>query len=138
MKLKSMTPILTQFLKFGLVGLSNTLIALIVYYGVVAAGFHYQTGNIAAFIVSSASGFVLNKYWVFRASVNRTMLQVLKYYSVYLSSLGINMLISFLWVDLLDQDVYLAPLLSLSITIPYNYLLSRIWVYKEKIKNEKK
>ena len=45
-----------QFIKFGFVGLSNTVIAYVVYSSMVYLGIHYQLGNLFAFIVSSLSG----------------------------------------------------------------------------------
>lgn len=124
-----------QVIKFSLVGLSNTLIGIGLYSLLVYIGFHYQVSNITAFIISSLNGFILNKFWVF-TSGNRTSnfkYQILKYYLVYGSSLLIGMALLYLWIDICKVNVYLAPFLNLFVTIPFNYLFSKFWVYKHSL-----
>lgn len=36
----------------------------------------------------------------------------------------------YLWVDVLHISKYLAPILTLFVTVPYNYLFSKFWVFK--------
>ena len=72
----------TRFIKFGLVGLSNTGVAYGVYTLVVYSGFHYQAANILAFIVSSLSGFLLNKFLVFKANTEKTVFQIIRYFAL--------------------------------------------------------
>lgn len=121
-----------QFVKFGLVGLSNTLIALGIYSLLVYLGFHYQIGNIASFLLSSFTGFILNKFWVFKSHEKKALAQIIKYYTVYCSSLLISMLLSYVWIDFCKIDVYITPLLNLTFTVPYNFILSKKWVYVRK------
>jgi putative flippase GtrA len=120
-----------KFIKFGLVGLSNTLIALAVYYLLVAIGVHYQVANVVAFIVSSMSGFLLNRGWVFKAQGNSFFSQLIKYYIVYSGSLLISVVFSFAWIEILGINKYVAPLLNLCITIPFNYFLSKVWAFRK-------
>ena len=119
-----------QFLKFGIVGLSNTLIALGVYYSVIGIGAHYQVANIAAFVLSSLSGFFLNRMWVFKATNHPVVAQIVKYYLVYSSSLFLSIGLSFTWVEILKVSEYLAPLLNLLVTIPFNYIMSKKWAFR--------
>jgi putative flippase GtrA len=121
-----------RFIKFGLVGLSNTMIALAVYYLLVAVGTYYQVANVAAFIISSLSGFFLNRGWVFKANRDSFHLQLLKYYTVYCSSLLVSMALLYVWVEALHVNKYFAPLLNLCVTIPYNYLFNKTWAFRVK------
>lgn len=119
-----------QFLKFGLVGLSNTLISYVTYAALVYISIHYQVANIVAFIISSLSGFLLNRSWVFQAKQSSFYKQIVKYYIVYGSSLLLSMGLSYVWVEVMHINVYLAPLLNLFITVPYNYLLNKVWAFR--------
>jgi putative flippase GtrA len=121
------------FLKFGLVGASNTIISLLVYYIVIFLGIHYQIANIAAFVISSLNGFILNRFWVFKSTTYSITGQILKYYVVYSGSLILSVVFSYVWIDVLSVNQYLAPLLNLFITIPFNYLLSKSWTFKKNV-----
>jgi len=130
---KKIASLAKQFLKFGLVGLSNTLISLGVYSSLVFMGLHYQIGNVAAFIVSSLNGYIFNKQWVFKAHTDKKRAQMFKYYMVYCGSLLISMLLSYVWINHFDINEYISPVLNLIITVPVNYTLSKKWVYANKI-----
>lgn len=124
-----LTSLVRQFFKFALVGLSNTLISLGVYSLLVYSGVHYQIGNVSAFIISSLNGYILNKFWVFNAHTEKKRIQMVKYYIVYCGSLLISMILSFVWIDILQINQYASPMVNLLITVPLNYLLSRKWIY---------
>jgi len=120
-----------RFIKFGLVGLSNTTIALIIYYVVIIMEFHYQIANIAAFVISSLSGFILNRAWVFKAKHKPVFMQAIKYYVVYGSSLAIGMALSHFWIEIVHFGKYIVPLLNLCFSIPYNYLFNKMWAFND-------
>lgn len=120
-----------QFLKFGLVGLSNTLISYLTYVLLVYFSVHYQIANIAAFVISSLSGFLLNRSWVFKAKHSSATIQLVKYYIIYGSSLLISLALSYFWIEILGINKYLPPILNLCITVPYNYILNKIWAFRE-------
>jgi putative flippase GtrA len=126
-----------QFLKFGLVGLSNTLISYLTYAVLVYFTVHYQIANIVAFIISSLSGFLLNRSWVFKAKHSAATMQLVKYYIIYGSSLIISLALSCFWIEMLGINKYLPPILNLCITVPYNYIFNKIWAFREqRIENE--
>ena len=121
---------LFQFVKFGLVGVSNTLISLAIYYGLIAIRANYLFASYAGYIISSVSGYLFNKLWVFKNG-KAVKESIVKYYIVYISSLIINMVSMYVWVDILLISSKVAPILTLCITVPYNYLLSKFWAFRE-------
>lgn len=133
--------IVKQFFKFGIVGCINTFSSWIFYYSLLFLGVHYLISTTIAYILSSIIGFILNKAWVFQNKVYDYK-RIIKYYLVYGSSYLINILCMYMWVDIMNISDKLAPILTLFITIPFNYIFSRIWVFKEKVneylKNPKK
>lgn len=54
-----------QFIKFGFVGVSNTLINWCVFLVLVNLGFYYISANVIAYLVATANSFLWNSKWVF-------------------------------------------------------------------------
>ena len=120
-----------QIIKFGLVGATNTIVSLLVYYIMIYFNISYMAATVSGYISSSIVGYVLNRIWVFKAKSTKIANSVIKYYIVYGISLLINMGCMFLWIDVLHLSEYVAPILTLCITVPFNYVLSKLWVFKK-------
>ena len=120
-----------QFIKFGIVGCINTFSSWVFYYPLLFLGLDYRICTTIAYILSSIIGYILNKKWVFKKNVYDSN-SVLKYYIVYGSSYIINMAAMYLWVDVLNLSDLIAPVLTLFITVPYNFIFSRLWVFTKK------
>lgn len=119
-----------QFIKFGLVGGINTLVSLAIYYILVYFRINYMVATVTGYIGSSVIGYILNRTWVFKAQNTKVAKSAVKYYIVYGASLLINMGCMYLWINMLNLSQYLAPILTMCITVPFNYIFSKIWVYK--------
>ena len=53
-----------KFIKFVCVGISNTIISLVIYYLLNAIGFNYIISMGCGYVISSITGYLLNKHWV--------------------------------------------------------------------------
>lgn len=120
-----------KFIKFGIVGVVNTCTSLVVYYILLFFGVHYLIGNTCGFVISSLVGFILNKTLVFKKK-DETKKSLVKYYLLYISSYIINMVGLYIIVDKLGISDKIAPIILLCITVPYNYIGSNFWVFKNK------
>ena len=58
--------LLLQFIKFGIVGLSNTLISYGVYAGLTYVGVPYVLASVIGFVVSVLNSFFWNNRYVFK------------------------------------------------------------------------
>ena len=59
-----------QFVKFGIVGVSNTLLTLVVYTVLLKVfGVWYLAASAIGFIVGATNGFLLNRKWTFKEHV---------------------------------------------------------------------
>lgn len=123
--------IISQFIKFGIVGGINTVVSLAIYYLMVYFGVDYIIATVTGYIGSSVIGYMLNRIWVFKAQNTKVMNSALKYFIVYGTSLLINMGCMYLWIDVLHLSQYIAPILTLCITVPFNYVFSKLWAFKE-------
>ena len=123
-----------QFFKFGIVGCINTFSSWLFYYPLLFLGINYIVCTTIAYILSSIIGYLLNNKWVFKKNTYDAN-SVLKYYAVYGSSYLINVLSMKLWVEVLGLSKVIAPILTLFVTIPYNFLFSKVWVFTKKENN---
>lgn len=131
-----------QFLKFGLVGLTNSAVS----YGVnvltllalkpLNLGYDYVLANITAFGLSVLWSYNLNSRIVFKAeegevrSKGKTLLKT--YASYAFSGIVLNNLLGTLWIQGLGISRFISPLLNLIITVPTNFILNKFWAYANK------
>lgn len=127
--------LIRQFIKFGLVGVSNTIISLGFYYLLVFFNVHPVIANAVGFIASVINSYFWNSRFVFK---DKTENNKKKAFVKVFVSYGISFLLSTvlieLFVDVLGISKYIAPILRLLVTIPLNFLLNKIWAFKEKMK----
>ncbi len=119
-----------QFIKFCLVGVSNTAISLGIYYIFVAVNRDfYIVGNIVGFVVSVLNSYFWNSRFVFKKRDEKGK-TIIKTFVAYSTNLIIGTLMLYLLVDVLNISAFIAPLINLLITIPLNYFLNKKWVMK--------
>lgn len=124
-----------QFIKFSLVGVSNTLISLAVYQlGLHVLHMHYQWANILSFIISVSNAYYWNSRFVFSHTHRRGLKAHAKAYFKAFLSYGSTFLLSTvlltLWVEVFRVSESFAPVINLVITIPLNFLLNKFWAFK--------
>lgn len=138
---------LWQFFKFGLVGVSNTLISytieLLCYY-VIFSGMENETAKIVlssvlAFVISVTNSFVLNLIFVFKSNpkgFGETLFTYLKTVLCYsLTGLLLSPLLK-MWMESMGIKYYISSLVSLIVAVPLNFLMNKFWAFKTKSKNE--
>ena len=131
---------LLQFIKFGIVGISNTLISYILNIGTILilysakVNWDIYAGNVVAFILSVLWSFYWNSKYVFKSEncENRVWWKSLlkTYVSYAVSGLVLANILSWLWVDMLDISKFIAPLINLIITVPINFALNKYWAFQ--------
>ena len=129
-----------QFIKFGIVGVSNTLIAYIAYSICVYVGIHYLIANAIGFFISVLNAYYWSDRFVFKKGEgeSRSALWTLaKTYIAYGSTgLLLASILLCLYVDKLHISEYIAQLLVLVVTIPLNFIINKFWSFKTKKVNE--
>lgn len=123
-----------QFLKFGVVGISNTLVALVIYYIFLHINERlYLVGNIAGWLISVANAFYWNNKFVFSSENSgwRTTLRRLgKTYLSYGGTFLVSAALLYVEVDILHWSAAVCPILNLFVTIPANFLLNKFWSFR--------
>ena len=119
-----------QAIKFLIVGASNTVVGLLVYYAFVLYDTElYLVGNVVGFIVSVANSYYWNNKYVFRGKKNH-FLSLLKTYMMYGSTTVLSTVLLYILVNYYSVSEFVAPLITTVICLPLNYLLSKYWALK--------
>lgn len=135
---------LMQFVKFGIVGLSNTVVSYVIY--IVSLVFiqkldvlknsDYLVAQIIAFVLSVLWSFYWNNKYVFAEdeSEKRNLFQALlkTYISYAFTGLFLNSILSLLWVELLHMSKLIAPIINLLVSVPINFFMNKFWAFKKK------
>lgn len=152
-----------QFIKFGLVGISNTLISEGIYVVVVCLRGHYVLANFLGFVISVLNAYYWGNKYVFKEQEDKEKRvwwkTLLKTYVAYSGGFLLELLFLFLFVDLLNISQYMNPLvelvhrigltgldaqvvgellakaLTIVVVVPVNYLVNKYWAYRQKDKS---
>ncbi|MFD2331442.1 GtrA family protein [Cohnella sp. GCM10020058] len=119
---------LTEIIKFVLVGLINTFTTYFVY-----LGFLHYLPYIAAYSISYGFGIIisyfLNSLLVFKEKLSWK--SFFKFPLIYVVQYGLNTLLLYIFVHHLMIHERIALLVSIIITTPLTFLLSR-WIIKSR------
>jgi putative flippase GtrA len=131
-----------QFVKFGIVGVSNTILSYVIYVvsllsfrklGILPNA-DYFVAQIIAFVLSVLWSFYWNNKMVFvqkegkKRSIWKALLKT--YVSYSFTGLFLSSILIVLWVQLLHIPKLIAPLLNLLISVPVNFLINKFWAFK--------
>ena len=131
-----------QFVKFGIVGVSNTVISYVLYmvtlFGLKKAGMlphaDYLAAQGVAFVLSVLWSFYWNQKTVFvlKEGQQRSMWKALlkTYVSYSFTGLFLCTALLVLWVQVLHISEYVAPLINLVVSVPVNFLINKFWAFK--------
>lgn len=134
---------LIQFIKFGLVGVSNTLISygidMLCYYVIFASAAMNETIKIwmitfIAFFVSATNSYYWNNRFVFRAKsalkLKEHMVRYLRTVACYgFTGLILSPILK-TWVSGMGVPYWIASIGTLIITIPLNFVMNKFWAFK--------
>ncbi len=121
--------LLSQFLKFGIVGLSNTAVGFGTYYLILYFGGHYLIANVVSWGLSVFNAFYWNRKYVFQGSGTWWRTLVRTYISYGASLLSGTVLLYFL-VEAGGFSEWIAPWVTLVLTIPLNFVLNKYWTFR--------
>ena len=141
-----------QFFRFCLVGGTNFLISLIVFYFVLwvfscfPAGLHSsnalvlfsfhndsQIANVFAFVISVLNAYILNRVWVFRKEARKAAKgAVFRFFASYGVTFFLSIFLIWLWMEVFSISKMIVPFLNVLITTPINFLLSKYFSFRKK------
>lgn len=151
---------LLQFIKFALVGVSNTLISEGIYVVLVFFRMHYIPASFIGFSLSVINAYYWNHKYVFKENAEGEQMVwwkvFCKTYIAYFWGYLANAALLVFWIDILKIGRILSPVaewlaargmerldakfcgdlaaaaLNLLITVPMNYVINKYWAYRQK------
>lgn len=145
---------LKKFIKFGLIGVLNTLVDFVVFYfmnkligdgpTVVALGMTLVMGpyisNFVSYVVANVHSFLWNKFWTFKKKERITRQEAIRYIITSVGYVVVSSICLAVFMPLLEamplpgglaaNIPLLAKIPTAGITIFYNYLMNKFWVFK--------
>ena len=142
---------LFQFVKFGLVGVWNTIFNYVIYLvsliALQGAGIDKMTvlgfdnapvavwiATAIGFLISVFVSFLLNSRFVFKLEEGKSRSfgkALLKTYLSYgVTGIVLNPVLNTVWVSVCHISDRIAPLISLVIAISINFLMNKLWSFK--------
>lgn len=120
----------TQFVKFGIVGVSNTLITLVVYTLLLKVfGVWYVAASAVGFLVGAANGFVWNRRWTFAEHVGDALTPV-RWFVVQGCGLGLDLLLIYLLVQYAGLDKLLGQVCATAVVTVLTFFANRAWTFR--------
>jgi putative flippase GtrA len=117
-------PAVRQFVKYGLVGASNTIVQFAVYGILVTLGLHYLLALVPGYCAGALNSYLLNRRWTFRARDVAHTTAGSRFAVVTGAAIAINEILLYLLVN--DLGVGKIPaqailtILILAVTFPIN------------------
>ena len=148
---------LKKFLKFGLIGILNTIVDIAVFYimdcwvirdgpTLTLLGISIITGpylsNAVSYLAANIHSFFWNRLWTFQKKGRISGGEVLRYIAtsagyLLISSAGLAVSIRILSLPLFSTVIpeewinLVAKIPTFCVTIFYNYLMNKFWVFKD-------
>lgn len=122
--------VIIQFFKFGLVGILNTAISLSLYYFLLMLGVNYLFANGFAFVVSVLNAYYWNRRYVFKNYSTNHFKAITRTYATYFGSFILSTILLYMMVEGMNISDRIAPLLTLLITIPLNFIANKLWAFR--------
>ena len=122
--------VLIQFVKFGIVGLSNTAITFAVYTILLKVfGVWYLAASAIGFMVGATNGFLLNRRWTFKEHVGDSLTPV-RWAVVQGCGLGVNELLLYLLVNNAGLDKLIAQAVATVVVTVTTFFANRAWTFR--------
>ena len=91
---------LSRFIKFGLVGVLNTIINWILFILLNSMGVYYIISNIIAYSISTLNSYLWNSKWVFKYTGDNVNQTTFKFITLNIIGLVLNTIILYLGLKL--------------------------------------
>ena len=136
-----------EVINYLIFGVLTTIVSLAVKYLLLFTIFdasnalELQVAVIISWIAACLFAYITNRIWVFESKSKEIVKEMIKFFAARLSTLGLEMLIMFIFVTALGLNsniwVIVWTLVSQVLVIVGNYILSKLIVFKNKKKEEK-
>ncbi len=123
-------PVVEQFLKFGLVGVSNTLLTFVVFTILVKVlGVWYVAASAIGFVVGACNGFLLNRSWTFKGHSGGSS-AALRWTVVQGCGLGADLGLIYLFVNGAGLADLVGQAIAIALVVGATFFANRTWTFR--------
>lgn len=131
-----------QFIKFGIIGVSNTVISYVLNVMVLLVmrpydiAWDYIAGNVVSFLLSVLWSFYWNNKYVFtleegeHRTIGKTLLKT--YIAYGFTGIILNSVLSWMWISCFNVSKFIVPAINLFASVPINFIMNKLWAFKGK------
>ena len=138
-KISAMIKKYEEIIRYGFFGVLTTIVNFIVFYyfnSVLETS--YILANALAIFISIVFAYFTNRSFVFQQKQKMSLKEAVNFYLSRLSTLGIDMIMMYVLVTLLDFNDKIIKLIVQVVVIVLNYVFSKFFVFnKKEVKYEK-
>ena len=126
--------LLTQFtfIRYVMVGCTNTAVCLVSMYTAYLMGFHYSAYTAIGYLVAIIYSFFMNLHFTFRVE-GRIIKRLSLFFMINLSNLGIVEIIEYVMIDIFYINRLLSIITAMSWYVITGFLMNNYLVYKRKL-----
>jgi putative flippase GtrA len=122
-------PLVAQFVKFGIVGVSNTLIAFAVYTLLLKVfGVWYVAASGIGFAIGAVNGFLWNRAWTFKGHVGDALTPV-RWFVVQGCGLLLDLALVYALVDGVGLDKLVGQAVTTVVVTVITFFVNRAWTF---------
>lgn len=123
---------LKDFFKFGLVGLTGTVLHILILFILTEfAGIYYIYSAIFAFLVAVTSNFLFNKFWTFRkTSRGKHFKRYAIFFTTAIIAFLINISLLYFFTEFLKINYLISQLIAIALSFWINFFGSKMFAFK--------
>jgi len=122
----------TSIVKYGLVGVINTLITAIIMFTLMNLfSVSLRLSNLIGYAAGFINSFILNKNWTFKAGNSSTLHQFLKFTGVFAVCFLLQHYLVLLLVEKLLVDKNISALIGMVFYTVVSYIINKIFTFKK-------
>jgi putative flippase GtrA len=121
-----------RIVKFAIVGVCNTAVALVSYAILLELGVEYVVAGAIGWILGVLNGYTWHRFWTFDR-VGHEMSLLVRYTAVGALGLSLNTGLLALWISVVGIAELPAEFLALPVVVLTTFLVNRFWVFREHV-----
>ena len=126
-----MNKLVKQIFRFTLIGgiaflIDSTILFILTDY----VGVHYLISSMISYTVSVIFNYIMSILWVFDVNKKQTRRDIVIFFILSLIGLGINQLIMYISVDLMNIYYMISKVISTALVMVYNFITRKKFVEK--------
>ncbi|MCR8659022.1 GtrA family protein [Paenibacillus endoradicis] len=126
---------LKQFIIFGIVGVSNTVVDLIIFWLLIQSSLHYIIANIVAYSVGMLNSYLWNSAITFKSKHRKNEIVAVKRIVKFIIWNGLMLLLSsaliYVVVEFMHWHALISKLVVTVFILVVQFLGSKKWVFKQ-------